>query len=258
LCRGAGHIKDSIIMTIKKPVLPPRAASVDSVSPLAATGQPETEIRTSDSRKPAEGLTRRAALAGVATAAALPIAGAIPAPVATSADAELIELGARFEPLLDQYYLAHPRWSGALARANDEQDQEFGTPAERDYKYSPEMAAASEARHARLGVDEASDALSAPYEEMGRLANAINAAPVASIEGLRVKALIAFWEIAPLVAGDTEFSFDDAYPFQQLFTAVAEVCGLTEKIRATGYQLPDIGVAYDDCDEDYDDEGEDA
>ena len=88
-----------------------------------------------------------------------------------------------------------------------------------------------------------------------------NAAPVHSIEGFRAKALVAFWEVAPLGAGDTEFSFDDAYPFQQLFIAAAELCGLEEKIAATGYELPDIGIAYDDCDEDYDedvDDGEEA
>ena len=92
---------------------------------------------------------------------------------------------------------------------------------------------------------------------MKQLANAISVAPVNSIEGLRAKALVIFWEIAPLIAGETEFSFEEAYPFQQLFTAVAEVCGLKEKVLATGYELPDIGVAYD-ADEDSDDEAEDA
>jgi hypothetical protein len=52
---------------------------------------------------------------------------------------------------------------------------------------------------------------------MKRLANAINAASVTSIEGLRAKALVAFWEVAPLCAGDTEFSFEDAYPQSQNF-----------------------------------------
>jgi hypothetical protein len=56
-----------------------------------------------------------------------------------------------------------------------------------------------------------------------------------------------------LCAGDTEFSFDDAYPFQQLFTAVAEVCGLKDKMVATGYELPDIAMLDDE-----DDEGEEA
>jgi hypothetical protein len=143
---------------------------------------------------------------------------------ATTLDAELIELGTRFEPLVDQYYVAQRRWSGASAQAH----------------------------HATA------DALSAIHNEMKQLANAINIAPVSSIEGLRAKALVALWEIAPLCKGETEFSFDDAYPFQQLFTAVAEVCGLKEKVLATGYELPDIGIAYDDTDEDCDDEAEDA
>jgi hypothetical protein len=36
------------------------------------------------------------------------------------------------------------------------------------------------------------------------LANAINAACVTSIEGLRVKALVAFWEVAPLCGLDQD------------------------------------------------------
>ena len=98
--------------------------------------------------------------------------------------------------------------------------------------------------------------LSAIHQEMEQLAKAINAASVASVEGLRVKALVAFWEVAPLGAGDTEFSFEDAYPFQQLFTAVAELCGLKDKMAATGYELPDIAMVDDDSNED--DEGEEA
>jgi hypothetical protein len=100
--------------------------------------------------------------------------------------------------------------------------------------------------------------MSAIHDEMKPLANAINAAPVTSIEGLRVKALVALWEIVPLCKGDTEFSFDDAYPFQQLFKAVAEVCGLNDKISATGCTLPVIGLAYDDSGDDCGDEAEDA
>jgi hypothetical protein len=108
------------------------------------------------------------------------------------------------------------------------------------------------------GANQAADALHTIHDEMKSLANAINAAPVSSIGGLRVNALVAFWEVAPLVAGDTEFSFDDAYPFQLLFMAVADVCGLKDKIAATGYELPDIGLANDDRDEDCDDEAEDT
>jgi hypothetical protein len=192
------------------------------------------------------------AAGGAALGAALPLSA--PA-AAQTLDAELIELGARFEPLVDRYYVAQRRWSGSLARAHAEHDREFGDPADRNYEYPPEIVAAFSDSCERSGANEADDVLFAICQEMKELANAINAAPVTSIEGLRVKALVAFWEVAPLCAGDTEFSFDDAYPFQNLFTAVAEVCGLKDKMAATGYELPDIAMVDDDSDDDSDDEG---
>jgi hypothetical protein len=145
-----------------------------------------------------------------------------------------------------------------LAQAHAEHDREFGTPAERNYQYPPEIVAAFSDSCERSGANEADEALSAVDAEMKQLMKAINAASVTSIEGLRAKALVAFWEVAPLCAGDTEFSFEDAYPFQQLFTAVAELCGLKDKIVATGYELPDIAMVDDDSDDDSDDEGEEA
>jgi hypothetical protein len=65
-------------MTIERPMFPPRAESVDSFSLQPAIGQPGSECRLSESRKPAEGLSRRLVLAGVASAVALPAAAAIP------------------------------------------------------------------------------------------------------------------------------------------------------------------------------------
>jgi hypothetical protein len=159
------------------------------------------------------------------------------APVAQAPDAELIELGARFEPLVDQYYAARKRWARSLVAAHAEHDREFG--ADRNY-------------------DAACEALHAIFKEMAPLANAINAAFVSSIEGLRAKALVAFWEVAPVLAGENEFSFDDAYPFQRLFTAVAEVCGLKDQMAATGHELPDIGMIEAAPDDDADDDGEEA
>jgi hypothetical protein len=163
------------------------------------------------------------AAGGAALGAGLPL----PAPAASTAqilDAELIELGAKFEPLVDRYYLAQRDWSGSSEQTRDAAD----------------------------------DDLSYIHDEMHPLANAINAASVTSIEGLRVKALVAFWEVAPLCINDTEFSFEDAFSFQQLFTAVAELCGLKDKIAATGYELPDVGLAYDDSEDDGDNEAEGA
>jgi hypothetical protein len=194
-----------------------------------------------------------AAAGGAALGASLPLSA--PSAVAERlVDRELIELGARFEPLLDQFYIAHRRWSGCLAQAQTEHEEECGTPAERNYEYSPEVVAAFSDSCKRSGTGEASDALSAVHRQMAPLANAINAAPVNSIEGLRAKAMVIFWEVAPLVAGSTHYSFEDALPFQWLFTTVAELCGLKDKIAATGYHLPESNFAYDDAD----DEAEDA
>jgi hypothetical protein len=195
--------------------------------------------------------TRRAFINTIAT---LSIAAAAPVGAAQTLDAELVDLGARFEPLLDQYYLAHRRWSALLAQAKAEHSEQYGTPAERNYEFPPPVVAAFADSCERMGVDEADDALAAIHQQMEPLANAINAAPVNSLEGLRAKALVVFWEVAPVCAGSSRYSFEDGLPFQWLFIAVAELCGLKNKITATGYQLPDDGFAYDASD----DEREDA
>ncbi|THD47841.1 MAG: twin-arginine translocation signal domain-containing protein [Bradyrhizobium sp.] len=197
------------------------------------------------------------AAGGAAIGAGLPLP-APPTAAGQTPDAELIELGARFEPLVDRYYVAHRRWSAALAQTHTEHDRKFGEPRDRDYQDTPEIRAAWEETCERNGLDDACARQSAIFKEMAPLANAINAASVTSIEGFRAKALVAFWEVAPLCAGETEFSFDDAYPFQQLFTAVAELCGLKDKMVATGYELPDIGMVEAAPDDDADDEGEEA
>jgi hypothetical protein len=197
------------------------------------------------------------AAGGAAIGAGLPLP-APPTAAAHTLDAELIELGARFEPLVDRYYVAHRRWSAALAQTHTEHDRKFGAPSDRDYQDTPEIRAAWEEAGERNGLDDACERQSAIFKEMAPLANAINAASVTSIEGFRAKALVAFWEVAPLCAGETEFSFEDAYPFQQLFTAVAELCGLKDKMAATGYALPDIGMVEAAPDDDADDDGEEA
>jgi hypothetical protein len=216
-------------MTIERPMFPPVDPTRRHVLTVAAAG---------------------------AVAAAIPTVATIAPAMAGIPDAELIELGTRFEPLVDRYYVTHRRWSRSLARAHAEHDREFGPPAERNYQYPPEIVAAFLDSCERSGAREVDDALSAVGAEMKQLAKAINASPVNSIEGLRAKALVAFWEVAPPCMGETEFSFEAAYPFQQLFTAVAELCGLKDKMLATGYELPDIGM--DDDDDESDDDGEEA
>ena len=120
-------------------------------------------------------------------------------------------------------------------------------------RVSARKCAAFEAACNRHGVSEASERLDAIAQELSSVANAILALPVTTIEGLRVKALVAFREVAPLCSGDAEYSFDNPPAFQRLFHAVAQVCGLTGKVAATGYVLP-----WPETDDDYDGDEEEA
>jgi hypothetical protein len=65
-------------MTIERPMFPPRADSVDSFYRQPAIRQPECGKLTGESRKPAEGLSRRTLLGAIAV---LPVAPAVAAAV---------------------------------------------------------------------------------------------------------------------------------------------------------------------------------
>src|ERR1700676_229393 len=118
--------------------------------------------------------TRRHFLSVAAGASILSVGSLVAAAAVPVVDTDLIELGARFEPLVDRYYVAQRRWSGSLARAHAEHDREFGDPADRNYEYPPEIVAAFSDSCERSGAREADDALFAIHEEMKSLANAIN------------------------------------------------------------------------------------
>ena len=175
---------------------------------------PPTSMSATRPSGPVDPTRRRLLIvaAGGTVAEAIPIAEA--AAAAQTFDAELIELGARLSCWSTN--ITPCTGVGRPRQAHAEHDREFGDPADRDYQDTPEIRAAWEEADKRNGLDDASARRSAIWEEMEPIAKAINAAAVTSIEGLRAKALVAFWEVAPLSAGDTEFSFADAYPFQQL------------------------------------------
>jgi hypothetical protein len=179
------------------------------------------------------------------TIAALSIAAAAPSASAQTVDADLIELGARFEPLVDQYYVARKRWARSDVPAHAEYRAVVADHAEYQGDFDRHHQVTQECWE-RWGVEEALVPLLAIKEKMEELTNAINAAPVSSIAGLRVKALAAFWQIAPEHSDGIKYSFDDHCAFQQLFTAVAELCGLKDKMAEVGYQLPDVTMADDD------------
>jgi hypothetical protein len=203
---------------------------VDSFSGEPGIGQPETTKIASESGKPVKGLSRRAALAGVAM---LPAVAAMP--VLDAAPAEVV---AKFERLLEEYYARQADWGSRLSQAHAETDRIFGEEWDGDDADDRERVF-SEACD-RLDVHSAGERMHAVGEEMKPLAQAIVALPTTSLEALRAKTLVALWEVAPLCASDTEDHFGDAYPFQLLFSAVAEFCGLTKKISATGYTLPEL------------------
>lgn len=75
-------------MTIERPMFPPRAESVDSLSSQTATGQPDSGSLLSESPKPAQGLSRRNMLAGLAVMPiALPAAASGSDPIFAAIDA---------------------------------------------------------------------------------------------------------------------------------------------------------------------------
>jgi hypothetical protein len=128
------------------------------------------------------GLAILPAAAVAITAAALPI----------GADAELIALGNQLEPLVDAYYAASRPWADAIVQRNSELDGRFGSAMVRNIWNTPEYIAAAKEVDDRVGLRQADDQLSAIWEQIDPLRDAINAMPCTSIEGLYAKALLAF------------------------------------------------------------------
>ena len=69
------------------------------------------------------------------------------------------------------------------------------------------------------------------------------------IQGRSLLATYCLYQIQFATLSETTFYFHDAHAFQQLFTAVAELCGLTGKMAATTYTLLDIDAVDEDDDE---------
>jgi hypothetical protein len=154
--------------------------------------------------------------------------------------------------LLDEYYARRRVWGPRLAQAHAETDELFGEICNSDDKEGRREF--FEQACARLDVDDAGDRMHAVGEEMKPLVRAIVASPATSMEALRAKALVTFWQIAPLCAGHTRYDFDDEYHFQMLFSAVAEFCGLMPKVTSTGYKLRKLPDLFSPCDEDDEEE----
>jgi hypothetical protein len=163
---------------------------------------------------------------------------------------------AKFERLLDEYYALRRVWGPRLAQAHAETDELFGEIWNSDDKEGRTQF--FEEACARHDVADASDRMHAVGEEMKPLAQAIVASPATSMEALRAKALVTLWAVAPVSAGSIHYDFDDEFPFQMLFSAVAEFCGLMPKVTGTGYRLRKLPDLFDPCDEDDEENEEEA
>jgi hypothetical protein len=130
-------------------------------------------------------------------------------------DAELIELGERFEKLLLEHIDAWLEWAPRMRAAHAE---------------ARDNAAALAVAIRRNGCDVAQAHMSELERDMQPLAEQIIAAPATSFGGLRAKALVALWEALPAQASHAgAFEFPDAS--RSLFDAVAEMTGLMMMVR---------------------------
>ena len=109
-------------------MFPPRAESVDSFSHQPAIGQPESQNIASESGKPAKGLSRRHALAGLAVLPAVPFATARIGSAVTSAIDPAFDLIAR-KRAADLVY-------GLAIDAQDEAAKRYGINSEEDWAAS--------------------------------------------------------------------------------------------------------------------------
>jgi hypothetical protein len=82
--------------------------------------------------------------------------------------------------------------------------------------------------YASSGADVAQEAMNVLHRKVSPLAQAIGRAPVASLEGLRAKALAGMWECMPPGAGEDGFNFDEPDMCEMLFRACVRVAGLSE------------------------------
>jgi Spy/CpxP family protein refolding chaperone len=184
--------------------------------------------------------SRRAIIVGAASLSALALptiaatAPVLPAPAA-SPDADLIELGERYEKLFLEYMDATFEWAPLSRAVHAELREKFkfaewGDLSDKQNRKASRLLSQIAKRN---GCDTANDRISALSDKMGPLTKAINKAPAVSLAGLRAKALVVLREVQPVFADhDGELHFpDDGGATRSLFDAVAALTGLTTMVR---------------------------
>jgi hypothetical protein len=184
--------------------------------------------------------SRRAILVGAASLSALALptiaatAPVLPAPAA-SPDADLIELGERYEKLFLDYMNATFQWAPLSRAAHAEVREKFkfaewSELPEKQHRAAQRMLFRVTRRN---GCNAANDRISALSDKMGPLTRAIIEASASSLAGLRAKVLVVLREVQPVFAThDGNFEFrDDGGASRSLFDAVAELTGLAPMVR---------------------------
>lgn len=207
-------------MTIERPMFPPRAESVDSFPANPATGQPETGERTSESRKPAEGLSRRTMLGALAVLpVALPAAAAGPYPV----------------------FAATPTTAPAMLLEGSDQDlvdaAEGLMSAERsiDSLYEEHRRSGAEGE-----VDERADCL-ALFDRQAECIATLITVPAISGRGVQAKAAVVRWK--PLIG-----RYDD---HQQVAVSLADDVARLGSDAVAGRLRPTIDAGVGDLSREY-------
>ncbi|MBR1249198.1 hypothetical protein JQ609_20000 [Bradyrhizobium sp. AUGA SZCCT0169] len=158
-------------------------------------------------------------------------------------DAELIDLGREFEPLLKQYFDERMRWALLAVSARAEVYAKFGSDYSSDtwtkptFAASPAQALLTKVLR-RLGATASQRKMSALWKKMEPLADRITEATAESLQGLRAKVLVSLWEALPALAGGENLSIGDGdRSAESLLRATADVTGLRPMMDAMETRL---------------------
>jgi hypothetical protein len=235
----------------------------------ADAAQPITERGELKSKQPVEAagavkINRRSimnmmvstAIAGAAVSTATEGSAANP-------DAEIIAAGKAFEPLLSKYLDVRFVWTRLAREGRAEMEAKFPDGAGDDFEgpigHHPKWNFHKQVLD-RNGCSDASNRLSAIYQEMEPFADLIRSSGSETIEGMRAKLLVAIWDCQPMCAThDGCFDFNNAESHWSLFNAAVAVTGLSAMVSELETRLQaDATVFHDEAEEEVDEEEADA
>lgn len=158
----------------------------------------------------------------------------LPAKRPLPADEKLVALGAKFEPLLREYFDARMKWAPLMSDAQAKRFAKY--PLEIDGKRNDAAYDGGSKSKAHIfltkmleenGSDAADARASVVKNKLYRLAKSINEASATSIHGLRAKVLVALFEAIPPRSSGPELTLDDEVAATALMRDAAAAVGLS-------------------------------